>query len=293
VLISPRSAMDSDDAEGAELPPVDAKNIAGAGTKRRVDRTPCSSRLSNTHTLSQIEPHHVAARKRSSPRSRRIEPPLWDALEHDVGYCIVAFLGWGTPGRRDKNAKSLRRLLFLAVHSSVGFAAVSRHLSRGWLQVRGPPGRRRFHVPWSWLRAYAFANYSAGTGLILHGALRAAGGHRPPVTTSRARLAAAATRACRGCGAATRPNPPREEQVGAPPGSRTCRGCLCNPRFKRIFHADMWRIRGGLDLTDREWRRLSAALRARVRTWRDGRYGCTLYPYKRTMDFFRKHRHLF
>jgi hypothetical protein len=184
-------------------------------------------------------------------------------------------------------------LLFLAVHSSVGFAAVSRHLSRGWLQVRGPPGRRRFHVPWSWLRAYAFANYSAGTGLILHGALRAAGGHRPPVTTSRARLAAAATRACRGCGAATRPNPPREEQVGAPPGSRTCRGCLCNPRFKRIFHADMWRIRGGLDLTDREWRRLSAALRARVRTWRDGRYGCTLYPYKRTMDFFRKHRHLF
>ena len=31
MLISPRSAMDSDDAEGAELPPVDAKNIAGAG----------------------------------------------------------------------------------------------------------------------------------------------------------------------------------------------------------------------------------------------------------------------
>ena len=38
MLISPRSAMDSDDAEGAELPPFDAKNIAGAGTKRRVDR---------------------------------------------------------------------------------------------------------------------------------------------------------------------------------------------------------------------------------------------------------------
>ena len=37
--------MDSDDAEGAELPPVDAKNIAGAGTKRRVDRAHDPTRL--------------------------------------------------------------------------------------------------------------------------------------------------------------------------------------------------------------------------------------------------------
>jgi len=29
--------MDSDDTEGAERPPVDAKNMAGGGTKRRVD----------------------------------------------------------------------------------------------------------------------------------------------------------------------------------------------------------------------------------------------------------------
>jgi hypothetical protein len=268
--------MDSDDAEGAELPPVDAKNIAGAGTKRRVDRTPCSSRLSNTHTLSQIEPHHVAARKRSSPRSRRIEPPLWDALEHDVGYCIVAFLGWGTPGRRDKNAKSLRRLLFLAVHSSVGFAAVSRHLSRG------PPGCRRFHVPWSWLRAYAFANYAAGAGRILHCALRAAADRSPPAATSAAVLLAATLKACRCCGAPTRPNPSREEQIGTPPGGRTCRICLCDPRFKHIFHATTLGVRGSLGLSDREWRRLSAVIRARVGTWRDGRFGCTLYPYKRT-----------
>ena len=47
VLISPRSAMDSDDAEGAELPPVDAKNIAGAGTKRWVDRAHDPSRLTH------------------------------------------------------------------------------------------------------------------------------------------------------------------------------------------------------------------------------------------------------
>ena len=46
VLISPRSAMDSDDAEGAELPPIDAKNIAG-GTKRRVDRAHDPSRLTH------------------------------------------------------------------------------------------------------------------------------------------------------------------------------------------------------------------------------------------------------
>ena len=39
--------MDSDDAEGAELPPVDAKNIAGAGTKRRVDRAHDPSRLTH------------------------------------------------------------------------------------------------------------------------------------------------------------------------------------------------------------------------------------------------------
>jgi hypothetical protein len=204
-----------------------------------------------------------------------------------VALTKIAFLGWGTPGRRGKSAKWLRRLLFLAVHSSLGFAAVSRHLSRG------PPGCRRFHVPWSWLRAYAFANYAAGAGRILHCALRAAADRSPPAATSAAVLLAATEKACRVCGAPTRPNPSREEQIGTPPGSRTCRGCLCNPRFKRIFHTDKWRIRGRLDLTEREWRRLSAALRARVPTWRDGRYGCTLYPYKRTMDFFRKHRHLF
>ena len=39
--------MDSDDAEGAELPPIDAKNIAGAGTKRRVDRAHDPSRLTH------------------------------------------------------------------------------------------------------------------------------------------------------------------------------------------------------------------------------------------------------
>ena len=47
MLISPRSAMDSDDAEGAELPPVDAeeKNMSGAGKRRRVERAPrgCNS----------------------------------------------------------------------------------------------------------------------------------------------------------------------------------------------------------------------------------------------------------
>ena len=204
------------------------------------------------------------------------EPPLWSALDQDVGYGIVAFLGWGTHGGHDKNAKSLRRLLFLAIHSSLGFAAVSRHLSRG------PPGCRRFHVPWSWLRAYAFADYAAGGGLILHCALRAAAGRSPPAATSPAVLLAATEKACRVCGAPTRPNPSREAQIGAPPGSRTCRICLCNPRFKHIFHATTAGVRRGLNLSDREWRRLSAAIRAHVGTWRDGRFGCTLYPYKRT-----------
>ena len=37
--------MDSDDAEGAELPPVDATNLDGAGPKRRVDRAYDPSRL--------------------------------------------------------------------------------------------------------------------------------------------------------------------------------------------------------------------------------------------------------
>ena len=44
--------MDSDDAEGAELPPVDAKNIAGAGTKRRVERAHDPSR----HTIRRRRP---------------------------------------------------------------------------------------------------------------------------------------------------------------------------------------------------------------------------------------------
>jgi hypothetical protein len=197
---------------------------------------------------------------------------LWDALEHDAGYSIVAFLGWGTPGRRGKSAKWLRRLLFLAIHTPGAFATVSRHLTRG------PPGCRRFHVPWSWLRAYAFANYAAGAGRILHCALRAAADRSPPAATSAAVLLAATLKACRCCGAPTRPNPSREEQIGTPPGSRTCRICLCDPRFKHIFHATTLGVRGSLGLSDREWRRLSAVIRARVGTWRDRRFGCTLYP---------------
>ena len=192
---------------------------------------------------------------------------LWHLLDHDVGEGVVAFLGWG---------KRLRRLLFLAVHTPGAFAAVMCHLSKG------PPECRRFRVPWSWLRAYTFANYSADAGLILHGALRAAAGRLPPAGTSPAVLLAASTRACRGCGVPTRPNPPREEQIGAPPGSRTCRYCLCDPRFPRIFHASTSSVRENLGLSDREWRRLSKTIRERVGTWRDGRFGCTLYPYKRT-----------
>ena len=161
-LFAPRRRADRDGTSGKRpgslsslSPPDDCSWVylyMGCG------HFPRTYSLLTLNPVSQIEPYYVAPRKRSSPRSRRIEPPLWDALEQDVGCCIVAFLGWGTHGGHDKNAKSLRRLLFLAVHSSLGFAAVSRQLSRG------PPGCRRFHVPWSWLRAYVFANYAEGAG---------------------------------------------------------------------------------------------------------------------------------
>ena len=279
-LFAPRRRADRDGTSGKRpgslsslSPPDDCSWVylyMGCG------HFPRTYSLLTLNPVSQIEPYYVAPRKRSSPRSRRIEPPLWDALEQDVGSCIVAFLGWGTHGGHDKNAKSLRLLLFLPVHSSLGFAAVSRQLSRG------PPGCRRFHVPWSWLRAYVFANYAEGAGRILHCGLRAAADRSPPAATSPAVLLAATEKACRVCGAPTRPNPSREEQVGAPPGSRTCRICLCNPRFKHIFQATTAGVRQGLNLSDREWRRWSATIRSCVGTWRDGRFGSTLYPYKRT-----------
>jgi len=195
---------------------------------------------------------------------------LWDMLEHDVGDGIIAFLGVGN------KAESLRRLLRVTGHDPEAFAVVWRHLSGT------RPGRLRFHVPWNWLRAYVFANPSVGAGLILHGALRAAAGRPPPVVTSPAVLLAAVGRACRGCGEATRPNPRRDAYVGAPPGGRTCRRCLCDPRFTHLFHASTLRIRQRLGISRREWSRISPAVRARVGAWRDGHFGCTLYPYKRT-----------
>lgn len=207
---------------------------------------------------------------------------LWDALEHDIGATITAFLISNCScdsGTRSTGA--LRTLLFLSLKNERAFVAIYHRLVRAKRSAKCVQKRHRsFRAGWSWLRGLALAGPPQAACVILHAALRAATGRVAPRSTDALVLRAAVHRACRGCGAATRANPKREVKIGAP--GRSCTQCLYNYRHKRLFHVTTTNLRLRLGVSACEWGRIGHEVRASVGVWRAGLYGCTMYPYYAT-----------
>ena len=100
---SPRSAMDSGDAEGAELPPVDAeeKNMVGAGKKRRVERAhdSCATRgVRGAGAGAMDSDHSEGAESRAAAMEKARQ-------EAEVALIRVAGRSSGEPRRRRSSSR--------------------------------------------------------------------------------------------------------------------------------------------------------------------------------------------